>query len=118
MEDEDPRVEEAYEFLHKASREDEFSTYGQHVGMELRKLSPTSYQVAKYHINNILFNAAMGRFEASSLQTPSRSSQHSPSPVSQHSFSPPHTPTQLHPLIILDEPSTSSSGPRQQNNAK
>ncbi|CAH2012159.1 unnamed protein product [Acanthoscelides obtectus] len=57
------REEEAYNILKSSCQRDEFSTYGEHVGNELRHLSPRAQTIAKHLINNILYDASMGKFD-------------------------------------------------------
>nr|CAI5852499.1 unnamed protein product [Callosobruchus analis] len=104
QEETDQRADEAYKILQTASQQqDEFFIYGQHVGNELRKLSSTSYHIAKHYINNILFDAAMRKYEpdvgrsensipSTQLYPPPLSSSHSV----PDSFSYLSAPTQSH----------------------
>lgn len=61
------REEEAYSILKRACQRDSCSTYGEHVGNELRALNPTARTMAKHLINNILFDAAMGKLDSENL---------------------------------------------------
>lgn len=56
------REEEAYAVLQQAMKKDECTTYGEHVANELRDLQPTARTIVKHLINNILFEAAMGKY--------------------------------------------------------
>ncbi|KAG8338555.1 hypothetical protein J6590_000225 [Homalodisca vitripennis] len=56
------REEEAYIALQQAMKKDECTTYGEHVGNELRALQPRARTIVKHLINNILFEAAMGKY--------------------------------------------------------
>lgn len=116
QEEADRRADEAYKILQTASQQDEFFIYGQHVGNELRKLSSTSYQIAKNYINNILFDAAMGKFEPDvgrsensipsiQLCPPPLSSSHS----APDSFSCLSAPTQSHNPQTNDLPPSDQS---------
>lgn len=64
--------EEAYRILKSTCQRDDCSTYGEHVGNELRNLNPTARTIAKHMINNILFDASMGKYDAkpSTTSTP------------------------------------------------
>ncbi|XP_023718202.1 uncharacterized protein LOC111870286 [Cryptotermes secundus] len=84
------RSDETYEVLKKASQRDEFATYGEYVANELRKLSLPAQTIAKYHINNILFHAAMGKYDM-----PPQTHRFTYSPQSSHS-SPQTTPSPDH----------------------
>jgi hypothetical protein len=61
--DEKSRADEAYAILKSSTKRDDFSIYGEHVGNELRKLQPTAQIYVKHAINNILFQAALGRYD-------------------------------------------------------
>lgn len=54
--------EEAYAVLKESTNKDEHSTYGEYVANEIRKLQPTAQTIVKHLINNILFDAAMGKY--------------------------------------------------------
>lgn len=56
------REEEAYAVLQQAMKKDECTTYGEHVANELRALQPRPRSIVKHLINNILFEAAMGKY--------------------------------------------------------
>ncbi|KAG8254819.1 hypothetical protein J6590_107625, partial [Homalodisca vitripennis] len=56
------REEEAYISLQQAMKKDVCTTYGEHVGNELRALYPRARTIVKHLINNILFEAAMGKY--------------------------------------------------------
>lgn len=44
-------------------KRDENTIYGELVACELRKLNPTVQTIAKHLINNVLFEAAMGKYD-------------------------------------------------------
>lgn len=56
------REEEAYAVLQQAMKKDECTTYGEHVANELRDLQPRARTIVKHLINNILFEAGMGKY--------------------------------------------------------
>ncbi|XP_012223812.2 uncharacterized protein [Linepithema humile] len=60
------RADKAYKIFKNTSQRDEFATFGEHVANEIRKLNWTAQTIVKHHINNILFDAAMGKFDAPS----------------------------------------------------
>jgi hypothetical protein len=96
--DEEPRrSDEAYEVLKKASQRDEFATYGEHVANELLKLSLRAQTIAKYHVNNVLFHAAMGKYDmpppTHTFSWSSQSSHSSPQPTPSPDPTPYHTAT-------------------------
>lgn len=59
------RADEAYNVLQNCRKKDEFSTYGEHVGNEIRKLNEKAQIYVKHAINNILFKAAIGLYDRS-----------------------------------------------------
>lgn len=59
----DERAEEAYMTLKESLRRDESTIYGEHVACEIRKLNPRVQTIAKHKMNNILFEAAMGKYD-------------------------------------------------------
>ncbi|KAK3860557.1 hypothetical protein Pcinc_033398 [Petrolisthes cinctipes] len=59
----DERAEEAYMILKESLRRDESTIYGEHVACEIRKLNPRVQTIVKHKMNNILFEAAMGKYD-------------------------------------------------------
>lgn len=57
------RAEKAYNIMKNSCKRDDCTTYGEHVGNELRKLSSKSQTYVKHLINNVLFKAALGAYE-------------------------------------------------------
>lgn len=47
----------------------EFSTYGEHIVNELRILCSRAQTIVKHLINNILFAAAMGKYDAENISS-------------------------------------------------
>lgn len=102
---EDQRLEEAFNILNRpypTSRAlDDWSIYGEHVGNKLRGYSKKASSIVQHLINNLLFEADMGKYDANPYQL-IQPSQHlfyqnspSASTFSQHSFAsstPSHTP--------------------------
>lgn len=60
--------DDAYKIMKGSVKRDEFSTYGEHVANEIRKLPPTAQNVAKHLINNILFDASMGKYHGPTFE--------------------------------------------------
>lgn len=61
------RAEEAYYVMKSSIKRDDCSTYGEHVGNELRKLSSKSQIYVKHMINNVLFKAALGVYDSQQI---------------------------------------------------
>lgn len=65
----DPRIDEAFTILKKSASNisqnlsDEFTTYGLHVGNKIRNYQPKTRSLVEHHINNILFEADMGKYD-------------------------------------------------------
>jgi hypothetical protein len=63
---EDPRVAEAYKILKEVSerseRRDDCVVYGEHVAHKLRGYDRRTCAIVQHHINNILFEADMGKY--------------------------------------------------------
>lgn len=68
---EDPRVTEAYRILKEVSKRnekrDDCVVYGEHIAHKLRGYDSRTCAVVQYHINNILFEADMGKYSSGSL---------------------------------------------------
>ncbi|XP_047499741.1 uncharacterized protein LOC125046132 isoform X4 [Penaeus chinensis] len=60
----DERAEEAYQILKDSVKRDDCSIYAEHVACEIRKLDPKAQAIVKHLINNILFEAAMGKYDS------------------------------------------------------
>lgn len=73
---EEKRAEEAYKILKESVKRDDFTTYGEHISNEIRKLPSRSQAVVKHLFSNILFDAAMGKYEDPSASCSSCSSYH------------------------------------------
>lgn len=73
---EEKRAEEAYKILKESVKRDDFTTYGEHISNEIRKLPSRSQAVVKHLLSNILFEAAMGKYEDPSASCSSCSSYH------------------------------------------
>jgi hypothetical protein len=63
---EDPRVAEAYKILKEVSerneKRDDCVVYGEHVAHKLRGYDSRTCAIVQHHINNILFEADMGKY--------------------------------------------------------
>lgn len=102
---EDQRLEEAFKILKRpyptSRAPDDWSIYGEHVGNKLRGYSKQASSIVQHLMNNLLFEADMGKYDANPYQF-IQPSQHffyqnspSASTFSQHSFAsstPSHTP--------------------------
>ena len=77
------REEEAYAVLQQAMKKDECTTYGEHVANELRDLQPRARTIVKHLINNILFEAAMGKYNNDGSSTSYHGSSDSTSYLSR-----------------------------------
>lgn len=97
-------MEEAHETKRKAKdvkktvriNKDRFEVYGQYVASELREVNHEhSLLMAKYHINNILFEARMGKYKVLKPASPSAHSDgddgasnvHNQDPIDIHEMS-------------------------------
>lgn len=74
----DPNIDKAFTIVRKSASNitrnssDECTTYGLHVGNKIRSYQPKTRALVQHYINNVLFEADMGKFNFNS--TPSRSS--------------------------------------------
>lgn len=59
--------EKACDIQKNTCQRDECSTYGEHVANELRNLCPRARTIVKHLMNNILFKAAMGKYDAENV---------------------------------------------------
>lgn len=68
---EDPRVTEAYRILKEVSKKnekrDDCIVYGEHIAHKLRGYDNRTCAIVQYHINNILFEADMGKYSSGSI---------------------------------------------------
>lgn len=68
---EDPRVTEAYRILKEVSKRnekrDDCFVYGEHIAHKLRNYDSRTSAIVQHHINNILFEADMGKYSDGSL---------------------------------------------------
>ena len=74
-EQEDPRLSAAYNILQNVANapKDECSTFGKHVATKLKKFDDRVRSVVMHLMNNIIFDAEMGKYNNyghSSVQTP------------------------------------------------
>jgi len=89
----DKRFEEAFDILKRpypmSTALDDWSTYGEHVGNKLRGYSKQTSSIVQHFINNLLFEADMGKYDANSYQfiQPSQHFSYQNSPSSSTSFS-------------------------------
>ena len=60
----DDRAEEAYKISKDTVKRDDCTIYGEHVANEVRKLFPKAQTIMKHLINNILSEAAMGKYDS------------------------------------------------------
>lgn len=67
---EDPRIAEAYNVIKniankksQQSEKDESAIFGEYVATQLRKFSAQTHSLVKHKINNILFEAEMGKYD-------------------------------------------------------
>lgn len=81
------REEEAYAVLQQAMKKDECTTYGEHVANELRDLQPRARTIVKHLINNILFDAAMGKYNNDGSSTSYHGNMATTSTMNQNSDS-------------------------------
>jgi len=123
----DQRLDEAFEILKRpyptTTAPDDWSIYGQHVANKLRGYSKQTSSIVQHLINNIIFEADMGKHDANPYQfiQPSQHFSYQNSPLSstsyfhtpQHSFtlsSHSHSPVpSLSTEIPYDSPSTSNN---------
>lgn len=82
---------------------DEWVTYGQHVANKLRKYDSQTSSIVQHYINNILFDADMGRY--------SMNVSHNNQPAQYSNFQSPSTPlttfSQSSPLSSMASPHNS-----------
>ncbi|XP_021922023.1 uncharacterized protein LOC110830905 isoform X3 [Zootermopsis nevadensis] len=68
---EDPRVTEAYRILKEVSKRNEKRdhciVYGEHIAHKLRGYDSRTCAIVQYHINNVLFEADMGKYSNGNL---------------------------------------------------
>ncbi|XP_046684414.1 uncharacterized protein LOC124370165 [Homalodisca vitripennis] len=57
------QVDEVVGILHNAVRRDACDVYGEHVAMKLKSYSKRTQAFVQHHVNNILFEADMGRYD-------------------------------------------------------
>ncbi|KAG8243394.1 hypothetical protein J6590_046442 [Homalodisca vitripennis] len=114
------QVDEVVGILHNAVRRDVCDVYGEHVAMKLKSYSKRTQAFVQHHVNNILFEADMGRYDELPHQnrrfissvSPNYSA--SPSPVTTFSSAnsgPPSPAILLHPQQTTPEYSGDSTSP-------
>ena len=110
--EEDPRIEEAFRILKKstaAETQNPYSAYGQHIAQKMMGYSSRTRILVEHAINNVLFEADMGRQDRLCTMTSAPATFNYSTPVMPSpSFS--DTPTPIPSPSHSDfQPSTSSS---------
>ncbi|XP_046686416.1 uncharacterized protein LOC124372094 [Homalodisca vitripennis] len=114
------QVDEVVGILHNAVRRDACDVYGEHVAMKLKSYSKRTQAFVQHHVNNILFEADMGRYDELPHQNhrfiSSVSPNYSASPSPATTFSsansgPPSPAILLHPQQTTPEYSGDSTSP-------
>jgi len=98
----DPRIEEAFSILKKSasnmnSQHDECTTYGLYVGNKIRNYTPKTRALIQHYINNLLFDADMGKYDFVDPTSQWTNSMLPTVNLQTHS-SPTNLSTSLHPL--------------------
>lgn len=85
---EDPRVSEAYRILkdtYESKIRDKIQAFGNHVASKHREYSKRTKAYVEHYINNILFDADLGKFESRLTSTPMSSYSDTSQNTSLHS---------------------------------
>ncbi|KAK4886981.1 hypothetical protein RN001_003252 [Aquatica leii] len=108
---EDPRISAAYDILQNVSNtpKDECFTFGQHIATKIQKFEGRLRSIVMHKINNIIFDAEMGKYDDknSSMQTVNQSRM----PSVHASSASPYTHEPPSSLYLHALPSSSSSSP-------
>ncbi|KAF5293884.1 hypothetical protein FQA39_LY13589 [Lamprigera yunnana] len=107
---EDPRVQESYHILKAVAnrKKDRFDVFSEYVSARLRTLDERSSLCAEKAINDILFDAEMGKYSGSSTANPMLPGFSSTSRSSSRSFTPIHYSSELSTPQLCDTAASSS----------
>ncbi|KAF5275643.1 hypothetical protein FQA39_LY06755 [Lamprigera yunnana] len=107
---EDPRVQESYHILKAVAnrKKDRFDVFSEYVSVRLRTLDERSSMCAEKTINDILFDAEMGKYSGSSTANPMSPGFSSTSRSSSRSFTPIHYSSELSTPQLCDTAASSS----------
>ncbi|KAF5285967.1 hypothetical protein FQA39_LY16478 [Lamprigera yunnana] len=107
---EDPRVQESYHILKAVAnrKKDRFDVFSEYVSARLRTLDERPSMCAEKAINDILFDAEMGKYSGSSTANPMSPGFSSISRSSSRSFTPIHYSSELSTPQLCDTAASSS----------